>query len=50
MKLSLPIFRLDFETCYFFTTVSFCSKGGRAIADSDFFTWEPDHNTQAFSR
>ena len=40
MKLSLPIFRLDFETCCFFTTVSmfsYCSKGGRAIADSDFF-------------
>ena len=43
MKLSLPIFRLDFETCCFFTTVSIfscCSKGGRAITDSDFFLLE----------
>ena len=53
LKLSLPIFRLDFETYCFFITVSMfscCLKGGRAISVGHFFTWEPDLNTQAFSR
>ena len=53
LKLSLPIFRLDFETCCFLPSFQ-CFLVGKKVVEplqiGIFFTWELDHDTQAFSR